>query len=111
MLTARLVVEAPELISNAAEYTAADKAESEEELARTITAEAIGRMVAAMAVAGGKVVNVSTDSVFDGTAATHDAPEGHRNPQSAYGRSKAEAEDKLRDTDLLVRTAWAYAPG
>jgi dTDP-4-dehydrorhamnose reductase len=64
-----------------------------------------------MAATGGKVVHVSTDYVFDGTSPVAYRPEDPRNPQSAYGRTKAEGEDRLRDTDLLVRTAWVYAAG
>ncbi|MFN3864122.1 MAG: dTDP-4-dehydrorhamnose reductase [Erythrobacter sp.] len=111
MLTARLTVEAPDVIINAAAYTAVDKAESDEALARAINAEAVAVMVAAMAARGGKLVHVSTDYVFDGTSSTPYAPDAPRNPQSAYGRTKAEGEDKLRDTDLLVRTAWVYEAG
>lgn len=111
MLTARLTVEAPDVILNAAAYTAVDKAESDEDLARAINAEAVAAMVEAMADTGGKVVHVSTDYVFDGTASTPYAPDAQRNPQSAYGRTKAEGEDKLRAGDLLVRTAWVYEAG
>lgn len=111
MLTARLVVEAPDVIINAAAYTAVDRAESDEELARSINADAVAVMVEAMAGTGGKVVHVSTDYVFDGTASDPYAPDAPRNPQSAYGRTKAEGEDKLRPQDLLVRTAWVYEAG
>ena len=111
MLTARLVVEAPEVILNAAAYTAVDKAESDEATARAINADAVGVMVEAMASTGGKVVHVSTDYVFDGTSPVAYRPEDERNPQSAYGRTKAEGEDRLRPEDLLVRTAWVYAAG
>lgn len=111
MLTARLVVEAPDLIINAAAYTAVDKAESDEETARAINAHAVAAMVEAMASTGGKVVHVSTDYVFDGTSSVPYAPDAPRNPQSAYGRTKAEGEDHLRAEDLLVRTAWVYEAG
>ena len=111
MLTARLVVEAPDLIINAAAYTAVDKAESDESMARAINADAVAVMVEAMAGTGGKVVHVSTDYVFDGTASEPYAPDAPRNPQSVYGRTKAEGEDKLRPEDLLVRTAWVYEAG
>jgi dTDP-4-dehydrorhamnose reductase len=111
MLRARLVVEAPDVILNAAAYTAVDKAESDEDLARAINAEAVAAMVEAMAETGGKLVHVSTDYVFDGTASTPYAPDAARNPQSAYGRTKAEGEDHLRPEDLLVRTAWVYEAG
>jgi dTDP-4-dehydrorhamnose reductase len=111
MLTARLVVEAPDLIINAAAYTAVDRAESDEALARAINADAVVVMVEAMAETGGKVVHVSTDYVFDGASSEPYAPDALRNPQSAYGRTKAEGEDKLRPQDLLVRTAWVYEAG
>lgn len=111
MLRARLTVEAPDLILNAAAYTAVDKAEGDEDLARAINSEAVAAMVEAMAETGGKVVHVSTDYVFDGTASSPYVPDAPRNPQSAYGRTKAEGEDHLRPEDVLVRTAWVYEAG
>jgi dTDP-4-dehydrorhamnose reductase len=111
MLTARLVVEAPDLIINAAAYTAVDKAESDEATARAINVDAVATMVAAMAETGGKVVHVSTDYVFDGTASSPYLPDAPRAPQSAYGRTKAAGEDVLRGGDILVRTAWVYEAG
>jgi dTDP-4-dehydrorhamnose reductase len=111
MLTARLVVEAPDVIINAAAYTAVDRAESEEVLARAINSVAVATMVEAMAASGGRVVHVSTDYVFDGASAQPYVTLAERNPQSAYGRTKAEGEDKLRAEDLLVRTAWVYEAG
>ena len=111
MLTARLVVEAPELIINAAAYTAVDKAEADEALARAINSDAVATMVEAMAGTGGRLVHVSTDFVFDGTSTRAYLPDEARNPLSAYGRTKAEGEDHLRPADLLVRTAWVYEAG
>jgi dTDP-4-dehydrorhamnose reductase len=111
MLIARLVVEAPDVIINAAAYTAVDKAESDEATARAINADAVAVMVEAMAGTGGKLVHMSTDYVFDGTSSAPYMPDDLRNPQSAYGRTKAEGEDKLRPGDLLVRTAWVYEAG
>ncbi|MFA6219028.1 MAG: dTDP-4-dehydrorhamnose reductase [Erythrobacter sp.] len=111
MLRARLRAEAPDIILNAAAYTAVDKAEIEEDLARAINADAVGVMVEAMAEAGGKLVHVSTDFVFDGTLARAYLPDDARAPLSAYGRTKAEGEDRLRPEDLLVRTAWVYEAG
>lgn len=111
MLRARLVVEAPDLIINTAAYTAVDKAENDADLARAINADAVAIMVEAMGQSGGKVVHVSTDYVFDGSAATPYTPGDARNPQSVYGRTKAAGEDALRPEDLLVRTAWVYEAG
>jgi dTDP-4-dehydrorhamnose reductase len=111
MLTARLVVEAPDVIINAAAYTAVDRAESEEALARAINSVAVATMVEAMAGTGGRVVHVSTDYVFDGASAQPYVTLAERNPQSVYGCTKAEGEDCLRPQDLLVRTAWVYEAG
>jgi len=111
MLRARLAVEAPELIVNAAAYTAVDKAENEEALAHAINADAVGVMVEAMSETGGRVVHVSTDFVFDGTTSRPYRPGDDRAPLSAYGRTKAAGEDRLRSEDLLIRTAWVYEAG
>ena len=111
MLTARLAVESPDVLINAAAYTAVDKAEADEETARAINADAVAVMARVLADQGGKLVHVSTDFVFDGTATTPYAPDAPRNPISAYGRTKAAGEDHLQGTDLLVRTAWVYEAG
>ena len=111
MLRARLVVEAPDVLINAAAYTAVDKAEEDEELALAINADAVAIMADEMASQGGKLVHVSTDFVFDGQSSTAYKPDDTRAPISAYGRTKAAGEDHLRDTDLLVRTAWVYEAG
>ncbi|QUL37662.1 dTDP-4-dehydrorhamnose reductase [Erythrobacter sp. JK5] len=111
MLRARLVVESPDVLINAAAYTAVDKAESDEQTARAINADAVAIMAEEMEAQGGKLVHVSTDFVFDGTSSRAYRPDDPRNPISAYGRTKAAGEDHLRDTDLLVRTAWVYEAG
>ena len=102
---------APDLILNAAAYTAVDKAESDEATAQAINADAVAVMADAMAATGGKLVHVSTDYVFDGTAASPYSPDAARNPQSVYGRTKAAGEDHVRASDILVRTAWVYEAG
>ncbi len=111
MLRALLTDVAPDLILNAAAYTAVDKAESDEATARAINADAVAVMAEAMAQSGGRLVHVSTDYVFDGTASSPYQPEAARNPQSAYGRTKAAGEDCLGANDILVRTAWVYEAG
>lgn len=111
MLRARIESEAPDLILNAAAYTAVDKAESDEATAQAINADAVQVMAEAMERSGGKLVHVSTDYVFDGTSPVAYPPDAARNPQSSYGRTKAAGEDHLRAEDLLVRTAWVYEAG
>lgn len=108
MLRARLVVEAPEVIINAAAYTASSTAESEEGLARGINADAVAVLVEAMEETGGKLVHVSCDCVFDGAATRAYLPDDVPNPLSALGRTKAEGEAHLRPHDLLLRTSWLY---
>jgi len=98
----------PDLVINAAAYTAVDKAESDEDTARAINSGAVAALAAAH---GGKLAHVSTDFVFDGTSSRAYRPDDARNPLSAYGRTKAEGEDHLRERDILVRTAWVYTAG
>lgn len=112
---ARILADRPDLVINAAAYTAVDKAESEETLAAAINAGAVGAIAGALAESGGRLVHVSTDFVFDGTSARAYQPHDRRNPLSAYGRTKAAGEDAaapdaLPDT-LIVRTAWVYTAG
>lgn len=110
-LRARISAEAPDLILNAAAYTAVDKAESDEALAQAINADAVAVMAEAMAETSGKLVHVSTDFVFDGTSSRAYRPGDDRAPVSAYGRTKAAGEDHVRSGDILVRTAWVYEAG
>lgn len=108
---ARIVTERPDIVLNAAAYTAVDGAESEEELARAINAEAVANIANALRESGGRLVHVSTDFVFDGRSSRAYRPDDERAPLSAYGRTKAAGEDALGESDLLVRTAWVYAAG
>ena len=110
-LRARIIAASPDVLINAAAYTAVDKAEDDEDTARAINADAVAVMVQQMAALGGKLVHVSTDFVFDGTSPRAYRPDDVRAPISAYGRTKAQGEDHLRETDLLVRTAWVYEAG
>lgn len=107
-ITALVARITPDLVINAAAYTAVDKAEEDEETARAINADAVAALVAAHP---GKLVHVSTDFVFDGRSSRAYRPDDTRAPLSAYGRTKAEGEDHLRPTDLLLRTAWVYTAG
>ncbi|WP_298300663.1 dTDP-4-dehydrorhamnose reductase [uncultured Erythrobacter sp.] len=111
MLRARLAVEAPEVIINAAAYTAVDKAEVEEELALAINSDALKVMVEAVEQTGGKLVHISTDFVFDGTATDAYQPDDTRAPINAYGRTKLAGEEHVRPSDIILRTSWLYAAG
>ncbi len=99
---------APDIVINAAAYTAVDKAEDDEAKVRAINADAVKAIRAAHS---GLLVHVSTDFVFDGTSSRGYKPDDERRPLSVYGQTKAEGEDTLHDTDILVRTAWVYTAG
>ncbi|MBX3606809.1 MAG: dTDP-4-dehydrorhamnose reductase [Piscinibacter sp.] len=102
---------APDVIVNAAAYTAVDRAESEPELARTINAEAPAALAREAARRGAWLLHYSTDYVFDGSGHlpwTEEAPTG---PLGVYGRTKLEGEAAIRASGcqlLILRTSWVY---
>ncbi len=103
---------APDVIVNAAAYTAVDRAESEPELAHRINAEGPGHLAEAAKAAGARLVHVSTDFVFDGQSARAYLPGDAVNPLGVYGASKRAGEVAVLDAlphALIVRTAWVYA--
>lgn len=103
----------PDLVINAAAYTAVDRAERESDLAFEINAEGARNIARAAMAHGARVIHVSTDFVFDGTQSSPYRPDDTPNPQSAYGASKRRGEEYvLEATDgdaLIFRTAWLYS--
>ena len=103
---------APNVIVNAAAYTAVDKAETDVARAQCINAEAPGVLAAAAAEVGALLVHYSTDYVFDGSGDNpwrEDSPTG---PLSVYGRTKLAGEDAIRASacrHLIFRTSWVHA--
>ena len=103
---------APDLIINAAAYTAVDRAEQDVEAA--FAANHIGpeNLARAAGLVAARLVHISTDFVFDGQANTPYAPAHPIAPLGVYGQSKARGEAAvltLLPTALIVRTAWVYA--
>ena len=109
-VTAIVKAERPTLILNAAAYTAVDNAESSADAAHAVNATAVGLLADAAATVGARLVHVSTDFVFDGTAGIPYAPDAAPNPLGVYGRTKLDGERLAGDAALIVRTAWVYAP-
>lgn len=102
----------PDVIINAAAYTAVDRAEQEEALATRVNGEAVGMLGEWASTHGALVVHYSTDYVFDGSQSQPYAVNAPTNPLGAYGRSKLAGENALRDSGadyLTFRTAWVYA--
>jgi dTDP-4-dehydrorhamnose reductase len=102
----------PDVIINAAAYTAVDRAEQEPELANRINGEAVGMLGAWAKEHAALVIHYSTDYVFDGGQSQPYAVDATTAPLGAYGRSKLAGEQALRDSGadhLILRTAWVYA--
>lgn len=100
----------PDILFNAAAYTAVDKAESEEALALVVNGTAVGTLANAARDVCSRFVHVSTDFVFDGISGVPYSPDAAPNPVSAYGRTKLAGEQAAGPDALVVRTAWVYAP-
>lgn len=105
---------APDVIINAAAYTAVDRAESEPALASAINAAGPGYLAqAARSLPGCRLLHISTDYVFDGAGDRPYLPQDTPRPLSSYGRSKLAGEiavlERLPGRATVLRTAWVYA--
>jgi len=107
----RRVVPGHDVVINAAAYTRVDDAETHEPEALAINAAGAALLATAAAEAGARFVQLSTDYVFDGAATSPYPEDALRDPQGAYGRTKAEGERLVLEahpSPYLVRTAWLY---
>lgn len=100
----------PDIVFNAAAYTAVDKAEADEETALAVNATAVGHLARAAGRAQARLVHVSTDFVFDGLSGRPYAPDTPTAPLGVYGRTKLAGEITAGENALIVRTAWVYDP-
>lgn len=99
-------------IVNCAAYTAVDKAEDDIELCYKINKDAVINLGIAASNNKAKVIHVSTDYVYDGTATAPYTENDAVNPQSVYGKSKYEGEVGLLRVcpeSIIIRTAWLYS--
>jgi dTDP-4-dehydrorhamnose reductase len=102
----------PDLIINAAAYTAVDRAETEQDQAWTVNATAVGAMGRWAAEENVPFIHFSTDYVFNGDASEPYSETDPVGPLSVYGKSKAEGERLLLSSGaacLIIRTAWVYS--
>jgi dTDP-4-dehydrorhamnose reductase len=102
----------PDVIVNAAAYTAVDKAEEEEALATIINGTSVGVLAEEAKKHNALLIHYSTDYVFDGSKTTPYIEEDTPNPINAYGRSKLAGEKAIQETDcnhLIFRTSWVFA--
>lgn len=107
-----ILAHAPEVVINAAAYTAVDRAEEEEALATTINGDAPAAMAGACNEAGIPLVHISTDYVFAGDGDTPWLPTDPVAPRNAYGRSKLAGEEAVRAggcAHAILRTSWVFS--
>lgn len=105
---------APQVLINAAAYTAVDKAESDSELAGRVNSDGPGHLAAAVArLDGARMIHLSTDFVFDGCAAQPYTVDAAARPLGVYGATKLSGEQAVRaalgERAAIVRTAWVYS--
>ncbi len=101
----------PDWVINCAAYTQVDKAESEPEQAFIINRDTPAQLAQAVAAYGGRLLQLSTDFVFDGTQTRPYVEDDATNPLGVYGRSKLEGEQAVQRElpgAVILRTAWVY---
>jgi dTDP-4-dehydrorhamnose reductase len=102
----------PDVIVNAAAYTAVDNAEDEEALAMTINGTAVGVLAEEARRSGALLLHYSTDYVFDGSKHAPYIEDDPPHPINSYGRSKLAGDTAIRQIGgayLILRTSWVYA--
>lgn len=107
----RIMQERPQVIVNAAAYTAVDKAESDTVLCRTVNTTAVQAMAQAAASVGALLVHYSTDYVFNGVGQKPWLETDPTGPLNVYGQTKLEGEQAIAASGcqhLTLRTSWVY---
>lgn len=108
---ARTQKRAVDCIVNCSAYTAVDQAEDEPERARVLNETGVKNIARTANTLGAKIIHISTDYVFDGTAAAPYTEDMPVNPIGVYGATKAAGEEALcaeTDAFYILRTAWLY---
>jgi dTDP-4-dehydrorhamnose reductase len=103
--------EKPVICINTAAYTAVDKAETDKDLALKINGEAVSYLASNCNKTGTKLIHISTDYVFDGTATAPYKEDHPVNPVNYYGESKLRGEEEaIKNPDtVIIRTSWVYS--
>lgn len=103
----------PEVIINCAAFTRVDDCETEEDRATAINGDAVAHLVDAAKLVGARLIHISSDYVFDGTADSPIPENAPKGPKSAYGRGKLVGEGHALGYDraLVVRASWLFGPG
>lgn len=112
MVLRHLTKSRPDVVINAAAYTAVDQAENEPDLAKQINELGAQYLAEGCRSIGSRLLHISTDFVFDGTSALPYREEDKPNPKSVYGRTKRDGEKAVLEHSargVIVRTSWLYS--
>jgi dTDP-4-dehydrorhamnose reductase len=103
----------PDVIINAAAYTAVDQAESDRQRAHAVNSKGAANIAGAAARHGTRLVHISTDFVFDGMKSSPYLPDDPPCPLSVYGKTKLSGENQvkaiLKGRAVIIRTSWLYS--
>lgn len=103
----------PDLIINAAAYTAVDRAEKDNKMAYAVNELGVKYLAQACRKIGARILHISTDFVFDGTSTAPYQTDAQPNPLNIYGASKLAGDialnEILPEASVIVRTAWVYS--
>lgn len=113
-LRTSMQTEKPDIIVNAAAYTAVDRAEQEQDIAFAVNFQGVRELAREAKSIDALLVHFSTDYVFDGEKASPYVETDAPNPLNVYGRSKLEGERAIAASGcrhFIFRTSWVYAPG
>jgi dTDP-4-dehydrorhamnose reductase len=111
-LAAIVAAEAPDIVVNAAAYTAVDGAETDRDRAQTVNAVAVDRLAQAALACRALLIHYSTDYVFDGLKTTAYCESDATNAVSVYGKTKSDADEAILGSGcqhLIFRTSWVHA--
>ncbi len=107
-----IIAHQPDVVINAAAYTAVDKAEEEQDAATQVNATAPGEIARVAKAVGAQFIHLSSDYVFDGKSETSYAEEDAANPLNVYGRTKLAGEQAVLSTypqAIVIRTSWVFS--
>ena len=103
----------PDVIVNVAAYTAVDQAEAEPEIATAVNVDGPRNIALAAQDVGARMIHISTDFVFEGTASTPYSSTASTHPLSVYGRTKRDGElaalEETGGSAVVIRTSWLYS--
>ncbi len=107
-----IAVNQPDIVINAAAYTAVDRAEEEKDAAMRLNKDAAAEMARAARVVGAPFIHISTDYVFDGRSGAPYRENDPTNPLNIYGASKLTGEQEVLDENdnaIIIRTSWVFS--